>query len=539
MPATQRPIDEILNTVARRYRGPGGAIAVVKNGELVGQRVWGYADLDRRIPLTSETQMPICSITKQFVCALLLDLERNPPPAVAAKGDIQSQLTKKLHEFLRPELTEGTGLILQHLCDMQSGIRDYWAMTTLWGAKPDDEFLIERDCPPMVDRMRSFHFKPGMEYSYCNVNFYIVARVIEKVTGEPLGKLLAERVLQPAGMTTALLCPNTAKHPGPCVGYEGTEEHGYYEAVNRMEWSGDAGLVASLTDMVAYEKYLERLSSDPKSWYRTAIEPHTFSDGNTARYHYGLGHTNLHGVDTIGHGGALRGYRLHRRHAPNEHISVVALFNHEADASSAVDDVLRDILGLSKPETPQIEASSHWNGTFLDQETGLAIVVSKGLNMGEVRISYGFQPSAEVIKLTASNQGHFQSMTAVVEGDVLKIHRISDNRKLEARRITIRETISKDESFTGEYRCAEVGSTFHCSGGSGVLYGTFEGYLGNGPLTPMKYLGDDVWALTCPRGLDAPAPGDWTVSFYRDESGGVAGFRIGCWLARGLHFVKV
>jgi hypothetical protein len=54
----------------------------------------------------------------------------------------------------------------------------------------------------------------------------------------------------------------------------------------------------------------------------------------------------------------------------------------------------------------------------------------------------------------------------------------------------------------------------------------------------MCYLGDDVWALTCPRGLDAAAPGSWTVVFHRNESGAIAGFKMGCWLARGLHFVK-
>jgi CubicO group peptidase (beta-lactamase class C family) len=534
----QQSVEKVLDTVSRHYRGPGGAIAVIKDGKLLSQRVWGYADIDQRILLTPEIQMPICSITKQFVCALLLDLERNPPPEVAAKGDIQTQFTNKLYELLRPELTQGTGLTLQHLCDMQSGIRDYWAMTTLWGAHPEDKFSVEKDGPAAIERTRSFHFQPGDEYSYCNVNFYITARVIEQVTGQPLGKLLAERVLSPAGMTTALLCPDTAQHPGPCVGYEGTEKTGYKSAVNRMEWSGDAGLVASLTDMVAYEKYLDHIHSDPQSWYSIATQPQTFNDGTPAKYHYGLAHVDVEGINTVGHGGALRGYRLHRRHVPSEHLSVVVLFNHEADASAAVNDVIRGVLGLEKPSRMDIAASFDWIGTFLDCDSEIAIAVSKGAQAGEICISYAFSPDTEVVRLVNFKEAQSKSMTARIMGDTLYVDRIGDNRKLEARRIVPRENAREDISLQGDYSCAEADSTFHCSGGAGLFYGSFDGYLGRGPASLMKYLGDDVWALTCQRGLDAPAPGDWTLAFQRNESGAMVNFRIGCWLAKGLVFVK-
>lgn len=536
MSAQTQTIDQVLDTIPLRYRGPGGAAVIVKNGEVIGQRVWGYADQSRRIPVEPSTQFPICSITKQFVCGLMMDLHRDPTHAMAAKGDVQSQFVEKLHELL--PMAREKGLTLQNLCDMQSGIRDYWAMTTLWGAKPDDKFLIDRDCPPMLGRTKSLHFEPGTEYSYSNVNFYLLGRIIERVTGEPLGKLLEERILKPAGMTTALLCPNTAHHPPPCVGYEGDENHGFSDAVNRMEWSGDAGLVASLNDMIAYEKYLDRLYADPQSWYHTATRPQTFTDGATARYHYGLGHVDVNGIDSIGHGGALRGYRLHRRHVPEEHLSVVVLFNHEADASAAVNDIIQGVLNRPTPETAPVEPPADWYGVFLDQATQLAVTVAKSSRPGEVLITYGVHLESAPLKLTDAKNGKARSMTGSIDGDILRIHRISENRKLEARRLTPRETSLKESALPGEYYCAEVDSTFHCTGGAGLLYGYFDGYLGQGIVTPMRYLGDDVWALSCPRGLDAPAPGDWTVVIHRDESGSIVGFKIGCWLARGLDFVK-
>ena len=536
MSADQQTIQNVLDSIALRYRGPGGAVAVLKDGELIGQRVWGYADIDQRIPLTPQIQMPICSITKQFVCALLVDLQRNPTPAMKAEGDISKQFSEKLNELLRPEITQGSKLTLDNLCDMRSGLRDYWAMTTLWGAKPEDEFLVERDGLPALDRTRSFHFQPGTEFSYCNANFYVLARIIERVTGESLAKLLDERILGPAGMATASLCPDNAHLPPPCVGYEGTEQIGFVPAVNRMEWSGDAGLVASLTDMIAWEKHLDQLFSDPQSWYYTVAQPTTYVDGTPADYHYGLSHHDIDGVDTLGHGGALRGYRLHRRHAPHERLSVVTMFNHEADAAAANIDILRALLNKPTPSSSPVEPSAAWFGAYLDQDTQLAVIISKGSQAGELTVSY--EGSPEPIKLTDANNGRYFNMTASIKGDVLHINRFLENRKLKAQRLVPREAGAKDVSLRGTYRCDEVDSVFHCSGEAGMLYGAFDGYLGHGSASPMRYLGDDVWAFTCPRGLDAPAPGDWTMVLKRDESGAVAGFKIGCWLARGIDFVK-
>jgi len=538
MSADQKSVQDILATVALRYRGPGGAVAVLKDGEVIGQRVWGWADMNERIPLSAKTQMPICSITKQFICALLLDLERNPTTEMAAKGEVQKQYSDALGEILRPEMLKDSGLTIQKLVDMQSGLRDYWAMTTLWGAKPDDEFLVVRDGPPAMDRTNSFHFKPGTEYSYCNVNFYVIARVIERVTGEPLDKLLKDRILGPAGMETAFLCANTAHHPPPCVGYEGHEINGYYPAVNRMEWAGDAGLVASLDDMIAWEKHLEKKFSDSESWYQTVYQPQTYNDGTPAQYHYGMLHDDIDGVDYLGHGGALRGYRSERRHAPHKHLSVVVMFNHEADTSRAADDIFRGILDKPTVETTPVTASADWAGVFLDQDTKLVITVAQGSREGEILITYAGHREAETIQLTHATNGKSKSMTATIDGDNLRIHRILENRKLYAHRLVKDEYSLKNTLLQGEYECKEVQSTFHCTGETGMLYGSFDGYLGRGPATPMRYLGGDVWDLTCPRGLDAPAPGDWTMVLRRSEDGFVVGFTIGCWLARKLDFVR-
>ena len=72
----------------------------------------------------------------------------------------------------------------------------------------------------------------------------------------------------------------------------------------------------------------------------------------------------------------------------------------------------------------------------------------------------------------------------------------------------------------------------------GALYGAFSGFLGQGRMELLDPIGPDVWALPCWRALDHTPPGDWTLLFRRDGQGRVTEARVGCWLARGLSFVR-
>lgn len=535
MSVTPQSVQRVLETIPDLYRGPGGAVAVLKDGELIGQHVWGYADVDQRIAMKSDTLVPICSITKQLVAAAMLDLERNPPPEIAAHGDVRTQLTDKIREMLRPELHD-SGMTVDYLCDMQSGFRDYWALCTPLGSKPDTPFSIADDSRPILDRIKTLHFQPGMQFSYSNTNWHILGRAIEAISKQSLPDLVAERVFAPAGMKTASLVPDTAQQPGPCVGYEGDDQHGFVPATNRIEWSGDAGAIASLEDMISYERHFDQSWSSPQSWYRAAATPKAFGDGRPARYRYGLKHVELHGVATVGHGGALRGYRLHRRYVPSERLSAIVLFNHEASAEEAAAHILTKVLNLSSPEPQAVSPAQEWFGVFLDRESQMAVTVSPG-SSGKLLIAYPRHP--ESVALVGPKEARSRDLAATIDGDCLRIDRIEDNLKIDAQRLAPLDPALDGSFLAGDYHCKELDSVLHCSGHGRMLYATFDGHFGQGPAHLMRPLGGDVWAMADPRGMDAPAPGDWTVVLHRNEHGGIVGLTIGCWLARGLEFVRI
>ena len=124
-------INRILSAAPHLQRGPGGVAAVLQNGKLTAKRAWGYADLDRRIPMTTAMVFPICSISKQMVCMVMVSLLRNPTALMRdRKEDPQQQMDTELRKLL-PHLfkqNDASGLTVKELSHMQSGIRDYWAM---------------------------------------------------------------------------------------------------------------------------------------------------------------------------------------------------------------------------------------------------------------------------------------------------------------------------------------------------------------------------------------------------------------------------
>src|SRR3984957_6942620 len=349
-------LDRIVESLPRTYPGPGGAIAVLRDGELLVRHAWGWANAERRIPFTPRTLFRMCSITKQFTCAAVLDAF--PDPSVL-DGDVRARL---------PLLEQAPPGAL-HLCHNQSGLRDYWAVAMLHGSPVEAPFG-DTEATRVIAATRTLHSEPGARYSYVNQNFRILSDILQERTGRSFGELLRTRVFDPAGMDTALLCADTRAMPDGTEGYEGTPAGGFRAAENRIVWTGDAGLGASLDDMIAWERHIDATRDDPDALYSRLAKPVTFSDGNPAAYGFGLGRRSELGRPVTAHGGALRGWRSHRLYVPSERVSVVVMFNHLSDAHEAAVDVLAAVLGEDKPPHSAAAPNPDWFGTYTEPESG-------------------------------------------------------------------------------------------------------------------------------------------------------------------------
>lgn len=510
-------LDRIIATLPRAFPGPGGAVAVLRHGEVLARQAWGFANAERRIGFTPQTLFRMCSITKQFACAAVLDAF--PDPSVL-DADVRRHL---------PQL-QGSAPAAPHLCHNQSGLRDYWAVAMLHGA-PAESAFGDVEARQVISATRTLHFAPGTRNSYVNQNFRILSDILEERLGRSFAELLRTRVFARAGMPTAQLIPDTRAMPDGTEGYEGTQASGFRAAENRIFWTGDAGMGASLDDMIAWERHIDATRDDPGSLYARLSTPVTFADGAPASYGFGVARGTEFGRAITGHGGGLRGWRSHRMHVASERVSVVVLFNHLTDAHAAALDVLAAVLGEDRPKPPARSPHPALSGSFLDPETGLVARID-AQPPGQVRLRYG--PGPELLDINAGGAAAEGRTRLRVAGGEVWMDRPQENSSTLLRRIRGEASPAR---LAGRYRCAELDAELAIMDAGGALYGGFSGFLGQGRMELLEPVGPDLWLLPCPRALDYSPPGDWTLAVTRDGAGGVASVEVGCWLARRLTYL--
>ena len=509
-------LDRVLQGLPYAYPGPGGAVAVLRDGVVLERHAWGWANAERRIPFTPRTLFRMCSITKQFTCALVLDAF--PDPSVLDGG---------VREML-PLLQQAAPGALQ-LCHNQSGLRDYWAVAMLHGSPVEAPFG-DTEAARVIAGTRTLQFAPGTRYSYVNQNFRLLSGILQQRTGRSFAELLRARIFDRVGMGSALLAADTSAMPDGTVGYEGSAPVGFRAAENRILWTGDAGLGASLDDMIAWERWIDASRDGPASLYGRMSAPVSFADGAPAHYGFGLARLRELGRDVIGHGGALRGWRSHRMYVPAERVSVVVMFNHLSDAHEAAVDLLAAVLSEDRPPLSGPIAAPSWCGRYTEPETGLAVRIEPA--GAKLRLRFGH--TAELLELNADGSAGSGSTRLHWDGARLHMQRPQENQSTTL--VPCDGTALRD--VAGRYRCAELEAELTVADAGGALYGGFSGFLGQGRMELLEPIGPDVWMLPCPRALDHTPPGDWTLAFSRDSAGRVEAVTVGCWLARGLVYAR-
>jgi D-aminopeptidase len=519
-------LDHALAAIPGRFPGPGGAVAVLRDSEVLLRHSWGWANAERRIPFTPKTLFRMCSITKQFTCGVALDAF---PDLSVLDDDVRARL---------PHLEQAPPRAL-HLCHNQSGLRDYWAVAMLHGSPVEAPFG-DQEAHRLIGSTRTLHFTPGTRYSYVNQNFRILSDILQARTGRSFAELLRTRIFDRAGMESAILAADTRAMPDGAEGYEGTQARGFRAAENRIVWTGDAGLGATLDDMIAWERFIDATRDDPTSLYSRLAAPVQFDDGAEAAYGFGLQRTTEFGRRSTGHGGALRGWRSHRLYIPSERLSVVVMFNHLSDARAAASMLVAAALDEAQPGAQAKDTHGMpdpvWLGAYVEPETGLAVRIDRpddALAGGEIRLRYGHSP--ERLQLQSDGSAHGASVRLYARDDGLVMERTAENH---TSRLSPRGG-APDHDAAGQYRCAELDAELSVADAGGTLYGAFSGALGQGRMEVLEPIAADLWALPCPRALDHTPPGDWTLSFRRDEAGAVAGAQVGCWLARGLRYDRL
>ncbi|MGL4573416.1 MAG: serine hydrolase domain-containing protein [Burkholderiaceae bacterium] len=238
-------IDEFVAQQVANSGLPGVAIAVLQAGRATHVR--GFGTDGRGKPITGDTPFPIGSLTKSFTALLVRQA------VDAGELDVDAPVQRYLPWFRVANEAVSKRITLRHLLNQTSGF------SRSDGIAP----LLARSRASIEEQARALSTvalnRPvGERYEYSNLNYVLLAAVLQAVSGRPWRDLMQERVLKPLGMTHSHVDQNAARRDGMTAvhqiifGMPFAQEQ--IELLPAFEPTG--GLVASANDMARYLQML-------------------------------------------------------------------------------------------------------------------------------------------------------------------------------------------------------------------------------------------------------------------------------------------
>jgi CubicO group peptidase (beta-lactamase class C family) len=327
----QADADQFVTTFAKQ-KGFQGVVLVARNGHMLFQKGYGNALEGWGIANTPDTKFELASLTKQFTGTAILLL------AQAGKIDLDAPITRyyphapeSWKEITVKELvTHTSGLPNNELHDFNKGICVPYTL---------DELIATFSSRPLK-------FKPGTDWAYTNTEYYLLAFIIQTVSGQSYADFLNHQIFQPLGMNASGFAPTLAVIPQMAEGYtrdgQSLRHRDYFD---RSLEIGAGGVYSTASDLLRWnealngEKLLNRKSLDLM-----------FSPSSPGNYGFGWFIENKNRTKEY-HEGSDPGFAAFEIRYPEEKAFVVVLSNVEESPVRVMANGLGELLLTGKIPT--------------------------------------------------------------------------------------------------------------------------------------------------------------------------------------------
>jgi CubicO group peptidase (beta-lactamase class C family) len=516
---------------------PGCALGVMQNGQLAYGRGYGWADLERNVPITTASLFDIGSTSKQFAAASIALLVQEHK--LAYTDDIRKYI---------PEMPDyGAPITIDNLMRHTSGLRDYTGLLTLAGHTLE-EATTDSQALASIVHQRHLNFPTGSKYEYSNTGYFLLSVIIERVTGKSLADFARERIFIPLGMKNtryrnhaAMLIPNRA------LGYAPDDSGGFRNSMSNWEQTGDGAVQLSVRDALAWDENFYHPRVGGPAMVQQLQERGRLANGDTISYARGLEIDHYRGLRRVQHGGDWVGYHAAYARFPDQHTSVIILCNSDGISPTELADKVSDIVLAKSFPQKQVASTPRHDSTHSAPAGASVIPVSRLVG------SYYASSIDEVARITTKHDslalglvgrslplqatgpatyavvGLPVSVEFLADGDAparaVRIRVGSELRDEAVRFTAVSPTAEQLQELTGSYFSPELGVTWPV---------TLEG----NQLVLNKGAGkdEDISGTLEPAMADSFTAGSGLVHFTRDASGHVTGFDVSASRMRGIRF---
>lgn len=290
-----KELNEFFTKLAANQNFNGG-ILVAEKGKIVYEKSFGYADFPNRKLITKNTIFPIASITKTIMAtAILQQVEKG-------KIGLDEPAAKYLSDFPYPKIT------VRNLLSHTSGLPPYNAFfNSIDEQNPNKVFTNADFIAGLNANKKDLIYQPGESWNYDNINYIVLALILEKVSGESYKNYVGKRILKPAGMKQTFLFPHvfdSSKNNIKNLAISHYFPQMYADAPVRadsiryvsdywktFQFSGFGDYVGTPHDLLKYDEALYSGKLLNEKSLNEAFTPVRLNDGKVNAGNYGLGWT--------------------------------------------------------------------------------------------------------------------------------------------------------------------------------------------------------------------------------------------------------
>lgn len=186
-------LDGYMPYALERGDAAGAVVVVVKDGKLLTQRGFGYADVAKRQPVDPETTLfKQASVSKTMTWTAVMQMVE------AGKIDLDKDINAYLDFKIPPY--DGKPVTMRNLMTHTAGFDEVQRGLNSYDIKdiPTLAVAMKRQVPQRI-------YAPGSTPAYSNYGTALAAYIVERVSGLPFDDYVEQRIFAPAGMAHSTL----------------------------------------------------------------------------------------------------------------------------------------------------------------------------------------------------------------------------------------------------------------------------------------------------------------------------------------------
>lgn len=362
-------LHEIIVKLMQKFKVPGLAISISKNGNTVYEKGFGARDLEKNLPMTPNTLIGIGSVSKSFTALLILKLQQ--------RGLLDVNDPVKNYLEIEPFLSH-PDIKISHMLSHSTGIP---SVDGQWGPIAISYGFYDRIYPLSSKEDYLYHisrtkdeifFSPGEKFFYNNDMFTLLGLIVEKLFQKNFRDVLREEIFEPLKMNRATVVREDLEKDSLqdyMKGYihktkkEDSESKSYFETppIPFSDYlQAPGGIYASMHEMLNYGNcLLERGIYQGKEllikeffdlcWIPRIDSPYGF--GDNPKYCFGwVRDEDFHNETLIFHGGGLGVSTSYFGLLPNQKIVVSVAENDDSGICSIIGESAMELMLGKNPE---------------------------------------------------------------------------------------------------------------------------------------------------------------------------------------------